>query len=44
MRALVERYAAAGATMMEIVPAFASYDQLIRQVRLFGEEVLPAFR
>lgn len=43
MRALVERYAASGATMMEIVPAFATYDQLLRQLRLFGREVLPAF-
>jgi alkanesulfonate monooxygenase SsuD/methylene tetrahydromethanopterin reductase-like flavin-dependent oxidoreductase (luciferase family) len=44
MRALVEHYAAAGATMMEIVPAFATYDQLLRQLRLFGTEVLPEFR
>ena len=43
IRALVRRYAAAGATMMEIVPAFATYDQLLRQLRLVGEEVLPEF-
>lgn len=43
MRALVEQYAAAGATEMEIVPAYATYDQLLRQLRLFGREVLPAF-
>jgi alkanesulfonate monooxygenase SsuD/methylene tetrahydromethanopterin reductase-like flavin-dependent oxidoreductase (luciferase family) len=43
MRAMVEGYAASGATMMEIVPAFATYNQLIRQIRLFGTEVLPAF-
>jgi alkanesulfonate monooxygenase SsuD/methylene tetrahydromethanopterin reductase-like flavin-dependent oxidoreductase (luciferase family) len=41
---MVEAYAAAGATMIEIVPAFATYDQLLRQVRLFGSEVLPHFR
>jgi alkanesulfonate monooxygenase SsuD/methylene tetrahydromethanopterin reductase-like flavin-dependent oxidoreductase (luciferase family) len=41
---MVEGYADAGATMIEIVPAFATYDQLLRQVRLFGREVLPAFR
>ena len=42
--ALIERYAASGATMMEVVPSFDTYDQLLRQLRLFGTEVLPAFR
>jgi alkanesulfonate monooxygenase SsuD/methylene tetrahydromethanopterin reductase-like flavin-dependent oxidoreductase (luciferase family) len=41
---MVDGYSAAGATMIEIVPAFATYDQLLRQIRLFGKEVLPAYR
>jgi len=44
MKRMVEGYARAGATMIEVVPAFATYDQLLRQIRLFGKEVLPAFR
>jgi probable F420-dependent oxidoreductase len=44
MCTMVEGYAAAGATMIELVPAFATYDQLLRQVRLFGSEVLPRFQ
>jgi alkanesulfonate monooxygenase SsuD/methylene tetrahydromethanopterin reductase-like flavin-dependent oxidoreductase (luciferase family) len=44
MCTMVEGYIAAGATMIEIVPAFATYDQLVRQVRLFGSEVVPRFR
>lgn len=44
MRAMVGGYAASGATMLEIVAAFAAYDQLVRQIRLFGTDVVPAFR
>jgi probable F420-dependent oxidoreductase len=44
MRAMVDGYIASGATMIEIVPAFATYDQLLRQIRLFGTEVLPGYK
>jgi probable F420-dependent oxidoreductase len=44
VRAMIQDYIDAGATGIELVFSYATYDVLLRQIRLFGNEVLPAFK